>query len=111
MRGGVIVLNTEFAIQVWNHNAENLWGLRTEEALGKNFLNLETGLPMERLAPTLLACLSGESVKQEMTVRAFNRRGKSIECSITCTPLLKSRSSEITGVILVMEETAVTDNG
>lgn len=86
MRGGVIVLNTEFAVQVWNRNAENLWGLRTDEALGKNFLNLEIGLPMERLAPTLLACLSGESVKQEMTVRAFNRRGKSIECSITCTP-------------------------
>src|SRR5262249_48875089 len=39
VRSGVIVLDREFHVIAWNHRAEDLWGLRTDEVRGQNFLN------------------------------------------------------------------------
>ena len=38
---GVIVLDQSLQVQVWNHAAEETWGLRAEEAIGQPFLALE----------------------------------------------------------------------
>jgi two-component system, chemotaxis family, CheB/CheR fusion protein len=105
MRGGVIVLNQELNIQIWNDKAEDLWGLRKAEVLGKNFLNLDIGLPVERLKQSIWACLARESDQFELTLTAINRRGKSIHCKVICVPLLQS-TNEVRGVILLMEESS-----
>lgn len=60
--------------------AGHLSGLRSTETRGKNFLNLDLGLPVE----------------------AVNRRGKPIMCRVTCSPLLNA-DDQIEVVILVME--------
>ena len=60
----------------WNHRAEDLWGLRADEVRGKNFLNLDIGLPIEQLRRPIRACLNGDAECSEATVEATNRRGK-----------------------------------
>lgn len=102
LRGGVVVMNREMQIQVWNDKAEDLWGLRAAEVQGKHFLNLDIGLPVEQLKQTIRNCLAGESKYLEIVLNANNRRGKAIQCKVTCTPLLGA-GKEIRGVIMMME--------
>ena len=62
------------------------------------------GLPVERLRPALQACLSGDSAIEQVMLDDVNRRGKTIRCTVTCTPLMGGKN-EVRGVILLMEET------
>lgn len=104
LRGGVVVVDRDLYIRVWNHRAEDFWGLRTEEALGQNFLNLDIGLPVEQLRQPMRNCLVGESAQAcKVALSAVNRRGRQFECQVSCTPLLGSQG-QIQGVILLMEE-------
>ncbi len=103
LRTGVVVVNRELQIQIWNNKAEDLWGLRAEEVEGKHFLNLDIGLPVEQLRQPIRTCLVGESNSLEVTLPAMNRRGKAIECKVTCTVLIGS-GKEIRGVIMLMED-------
>jgi two-component system, chemotaxis family, CheB/CheR fusion protein len=100
---GVMVIDGSFRVQAWNHKSEDLWGLRTAEVQGQNFLNLDIGLSVDQLKQTVRDCLSGEREFQEMKFEAINRRGKQIECRITCTPLVSS-SDGIRGAILLVED-------
>ena len=77
LRGGVVVVDRDLLVQVWNHKAEDLWGLRADEVRGKNLLNLDIGLPVERLKPAIRACLSGEVARPgDRRSTPTNRRGK-----------------------------------
>jgi two-component system CheB/CheR fusion protein len=101
-RGAVVVVDRNLMVLVWNHRAEDLWGMRTEEVRNRHFLNLDIGLPVEQLSKPIRACLAGEG-SAEATVDAVNRRGKPIRCQVTCTPL-DGTGKEPRGVILLMEE-------
>jgi len=103
IRGGVIVLDMDLMVQIWNSQSQEMWGLRAEEVRGRQFLTLDIGLPVDELMPPVRACLSGASTHQEVTLAACNRRGKLISCKTTITPLL-SPESAICGVILLMEQ-------
>jgi two-component system CheB/CheR fusion protein len=104
LRGGVAVVDRELRLLAWSRHAEALWGLRVEEVSGQHLLNLDIGLPVERLRPALKACLAGDSAIEQLVLDAVNRRGKTIRCTVTCTPLMGSQN-EVRGVILLMEET------
>ena len=54
----VIVLNEDLRVQVWSPGAEDLWGLRPEEAEGKELLSLDIGLPAVQIAPMLRQVLA-----------------------------------------------------
>ncbi|MBD2484580.1 CheR family methyltransferase [Planktothrix sp. FACHB-1365] len=104
LKGGVVVLNRDLQVQIWNYKSEDLWGLRHEEAIKKNFLNLDIGLPVDKLRQPIRICLSGEiNQASKVIVNAINRRGKSIQCQVNCSPLMGSQG-QIQGVILLMEE-------
>jgi two-component system, chemotaxis family, CheB/CheR fusion protein len=105
LRGGVAVVDRELRLLAWSRHAEELWGLRLEEVSGQHLLNLDIGLPVERLRPALKACLSGDSAIEQVVLEAVNRKGKPIRCTVTCTPLMGVQN-EIRGVILLMEETS-----
>jgi two-component system, chemotaxis family, CheB/CheR fusion protein len=105
LRGGVAVVDRELRLLAWSRHAEELWGLRLEEVLGRHLLNLDIGLPVEQLRPALKACLSGDSAIEQTALDAVNRRGKTIRCTITCTPLMGGQH-EVRGVILLMEGSA-----
>jgi two-component system, chemotaxis family, CheB/CheR fusion protein len=104
LRGAVVMLDRDLQIHKWNHRAEDMWGLRAEEVLHRNFLNLDIGLPVEQLKPPVKACLSQEAEFLEVTLDSTNRRGKRITVKVTCTQLRHRDGGEPTGVILVMEE-------
>lgn len=103
LRGGVIVVSRDLQILVWNNKAEDFWGLRSEEVVGMHFLNLDIGLPIEQLRQPLRHCLMEESDYIEVILPATNRRGKTIQCKVACTPLI-GVGKEIRGVIMLMED-------
>lgn len=100
---GAVVLDPNYNVVMWNHRAEDLWGLRADEVRGKSFLGLDIGLPVGELRPLVRACLSGENESGETTLDAINRRGKRIRCRIGCTPLVRALGKR-DGVILLMDE-------
>jgi two-component system, chemotaxis family, CheB/CheR fusion protein len=100
--GAVVVVDREFRILVWNSKAEELWGVRSEEAAGKNFLSLDIGLNVEPLKRPMRECLMGAAENVQLVLPATNRRGKTIDCRVTCMPLLGSTA--IHGVIVMMEQ-------
>ena len=105
MRSGVVVLDRELHVQIWNHKTEDLWGLRSAEVQGQHFLNLDIGLPVEQLRQPLRSCLSGECETIALMLKATNRRGKAIQCEVTCTTLI-SPERKIRGVIMLLKETS-----
>jgi two-component system CheB/CheR fusion protein len=107
VRSGVVVVDRELYVIAWNHRAEDLWGLRADEVRGQNFLNLDIGLPADQLRQGIRSCLAGEQEHIEVLVKATNRRGRSITCKVTSTPLLGS-GQEVRGAILMMEEQPVS---
>jgi two-component system CheB/CheR fusion protein len=103
LRVGVVVVDRDLLVRVWNHKAEDLWGLREDEVQGQHFLNLDIGLPVQQIRQPMRACLAGEADYRDIVLPATNRRGRTIECKVGCTPLLGA-GREIRGVILLMEE-------
>jgi two-component system CheB/CheR fusion protein len=104
LRGGVVVLDTDLKILIWNRGAEELWGVREQEARGKNLLGLDIGLPTERLKQPIRSCLSGAKDRVDLQMDAINRRGRAIQVRLSACPL-RSRSQSIHGVVLLMEAT------
>jgi two-component system CheB/CheR fusion protein len=105
LRAGVVVLNTDLQVRVWNRQAQELWGLRPEEAVGQHFLNLDIGLPTDRLRSLIRRVLPDEDRPQEETVAAVNRRGRTIEVRVLAGSL-RNPDDAATGIILTMEEVA-----
>lgn len=101
LRDGVIVLDRDFQILAWNYQSEDLWGLRSDEVVGKHFLNLDIGLPVEQLRQPIRSCLAGGAV-QELALDATNRRGRKVECEVIVTPLF-SVAPDSRGVILLTQ--------
>jgi two-component system, chemotaxis family, CheB/CheR fusion protein len=98
-----MVLDREFNILMWNERASDLWGLRAEEVRGRSILGLDIGLPVEQLHAPIRAVLSGESAQRQIILNAMTRRGRSIQCRLTCTRLM-GPGEGIDGTILLMEE-------
>ncbi len=102
LRAGVVVLGPDLAVRVWNRQAEELWGLRRGEALGQHFLNLDIGLPTDRLRPLIRSTVAGEPGPHELTLPAVNRRGRPIAVRVLGSAL--RGASAATGLILIMED-------
>ena len=102
MQAGLVVLDANLAVEVWNRKAEDLWGLRADEVRGKPFMNLEIGLPVEELKTPLRECLAGNS-PHRLVLDGRNRRGKAIRCAVVCVPLAGS-DKLVRGAILMMEQ-------
>jgi two-component system CheB/CheR fusion protein len=97
-----VVLGPDLAVRVWNRQAEELWGLRRGEALGQHFLNLDIGLPTDRLRPLIRSTVAGEPGPHELTLPAVNRRGRPIAVRVLGSAL--RGASAATGLILIMED-------
>ena len=106
---GVVVVDPKLQVLAWNHRAEDMWGLRSDEVRGRHFMNLDIGLPVEKLLQPVRAVLAGETGRAELTLDCLNRRGKSIRCQIRCTPLIGGKG-DVLGAILLMEEEAISSS-
>lgn len=99
----VVVLDRDGLVQVWNPLCEELWGLRAEEVLGTRFLDLDIGLPVAELAESIDRALVDETSRDELTVSATTRRGRTIECRVRTVPLALN-DANVSGVILLMDQ-------
>ena len=101
LKMGMVVLDSRLSIQLWNNRTTELWGLRVEEVRDRFFFDLDIGLPVEQLRGMIRSCQTGENDYQEVTLKAIDRRGKTVDCRIICTPLKIKEKQQ--GLILLME--------
>ena len=102
LRAAVVVVDRSYRVRVWNHRAEDLWGLRTDEAQDAQFLSLDIGLPVGELRQPIRDILSGAQEHLQLTIPATNRRGRAIECRVSLSPL-HERDRTVIGAIVLME--------
>jgi two-component system CheB/CheR fusion protein len=107
---GVAVVDRQQRVLVWNHRAEDLWGLRADEAVQHHLLSLDIGLPVEQLAAPLRAVIGGGSGNERAVLEAVNRRGRAISCRTTILPLsAPSSDGDVSGAIVLMEDGNAVD--
>ncbi|MEU6711165.1 CheR family methyltransferase [Nonomuraea sp. NPDC046802] len=97
----VVVLDGDLRVVVWSPGAEELWGVRADEAVGRAFTALDIGLPLERLAPRLEAAATGRAEAEGMTLEAVNRRGRPTPLDMRLSHL-RSEDGDAHGLIVVM---------
>ena len=106
LRAGVVVLDREMLVRLWNDKMAQLWGLRPDEVQEQPFLHLDIGLPVERMKGVLRAVLDARSEGETLMLDAVNRRGRAITCEVTITPLVAAGQDARGAVILVEERAA-----
>jgi len=109
----VAVIDRDQRIQIWNQRAEDLWGLRRDEAVDHHLLSLDIGLPTEQLVPALRSALGGGE-RQDVELEAVNRRGRAIVCQTTVMPLVAADGDgepDVRGAIVLMNGTSATRDG
>jgi two-component system, chemotaxis family, CheB/CheR fusion protein len=97
---GVVVLDSGLQVRSWNRGAEDLWGLRTDEVQQQPFFSLDFGLPTDDLRDMVQQCMDTRQRLGPLDVVSVNRLGRTITCSVFCSPLGESGG----GVVLLMEE-------
>jgi two-component system, chemotaxis family, CheB/CheR fusion protein len=102
--GGVAVVDYQLRIKVWNHRAEDLWGVRSEEAVDQRFTDVDIGLEVDKVIPMIADTFKRKDEPAQLTMPATNRRGRRIQVRITATPLFEPEQKVAQGVILLMEE-------
>jgi two-component system CheB/CheR fusion protein len=103
LRAGVVVVDRDMLVQVWNRTMEEMWGLRADEVNGQPLLHLDIGLPVEQLKAPLRAILEARADYQESEMDAVNRRGRPVRCHIAMSPLLSS-TGDIRGTVILLED-------
>jgi two-component system CheB/CheR fusion protein len=99
---GVVVLDRDRSIQVWNGESTELWGLRADEVDRQVLESLDIGLPVVELRGLVDTALEDSSAAS-LEVEAVNRRGRKFRCAVRALPLLTS-AREVTGVLLLMAD-------
>ncbi len=107
---GVVVLDRQLTVQVWNARCEDLWGLRSDEVRGESFLGLDIGLPVDQLWGPIRACLDGGAGDAEVALTARDRRGRDFVCRVRCRPFNLAQGTA-DGVVVLMEGQDSGDGG
>jgi two-component system CheB/CheR fusion protein len=102
---GVVAMNADLHVELWNDVAAEMWGLRDEEVKGKHFLGLDIGLPVQQLRQPLMSLKTTPDQVAEAIVQATNRRGRKMTIRAVCTSIGASNATTAgQGVILLLQE-------
>ena len=105
----MIVLDRDLVVQTWTPQAQELWGLRHEETVGRHLLNLDSGLPTAELHRWVGSVISGQQTAiLGRSLRAVNRRGRTADLRITVTAL-QGAAEQPAGALVLMEDVSKTD--
>ncbi len=102
---GMVVVDREMRVVVWNRHCEDLWGLRADETVGTVLTSLDMGLPLEDVRPLIGNAFVDSGQTGEVTVDAVNRRGRTTRIRVSCMAFRSSEGS-VKGALLLMEERA-----
>jgi two-component system CheB/CheR fusion protein len=101
VQAGVMVIDAELRVHVWNRTSEDLWGLREDEAIGQRLFDLDIGLPLEPVRDQLRRLLAGEvAIGDPVEVEGVNRRGRRVRCRISCS---KIDDPGMAGIVVLVE--------
>jgi len=100
---GMVVVDREMRVVVWNRGCEELWGLRADETAGTSLTALDIGVPMESLRPMIGNAFVDPDSFGETQVDAVNRRGRPARVRITCTSFRSNEHGGVGGALLLME--------
>ncbi len=101
----VIVVDHDLRIKIWDPGAEELWGIRAQEAIGKPADDLDIGLPMAEVMPLLRSTLTGGPERTETIIMGTNRRGRPVRMHVE-TSLLRNDKEAPDGALLTMNHLA-----
>jgi two-component system CheB/CheR fusion protein len=71
--GRVIVIDRELTVIYWNKGAEELWGIRSDEAVHAPLAKLDFGLPVESLILPIDRVLAQKSARETVHLAVTNR--------------------------------------
>ncbi|WP_440070145.1 CheR family methyltransferase [Streptosporangium sp. OZ121] len=102
----VAVIDTDMRVLVWSPGAEELWGLRADEAIGCRLASLDIGLPVGELLTRAQRMLEagpepGNGRADAVTLDGVNRRGRPARLNVELS-LLHTDDMSPHGVIMVM---------
>ncbi|OBJ54891.1 CheR family methyltransferase [Mycobacterium sp. 1423905.2] len=102
---GMVVVDREMRVLVWNRGCEELWGLRADETTGEPLPQLDIALPMDTMRPMIGNAFVESDGAKEAVIETVNRRGRHTRVRITCTAF-RLRDSSVGGALLLMEATS-----
>lgn len=99
---GVVVVDRTLRVVAWSRPAADLWGLRDDEAEGEHLLNLDIGIPVQRLRDPIRQVIAGEQA-DILELDGHDRRGKPVHVRIAFAPLQnRPEAEEPDGAILLI---------
>ena len=98
---GVVVVDDDRRVQIWNASSTELWGLRPDEVEGQPIMSLDIGLPVEELAGPIDNALAGRGRESTVTLDAVNRRGRPMKVDVRVMPLMAAAERRF-GVLVLM---------
>jgi two-component system CheB/CheR fusion protein len=102
VRLGIVVVDREMRIVLWNNSSEELWGLRSEEVIGAPLASLDMGLPLAKINPLIGKIFVEPNTVEDTAIDAVNRRGKQVRVRVTCTAFGYNGDSA-SGALLTMD--------
>ncbi|MFW3170942.1 CheR family methyltransferase [Geodermatophilus sp. CPCC 206100] len=104
-RAGVVVVDPELRVLAWNDAAEDLWGIREDEARGQHLLALDIGLPVGELQPLLRRqVLDAGEPHETVELQAVNRRGRRVHVRVTVSAF-QHAPGQSGGAVVLMDPT------
>jgi two-component system, chemotaxis family, CheB/CheR fusion protein len=102
---GVIVIDRGLRVLAWSSRATDLWGLRDDEVEGEHLLDLDIGIPVQRLRDPIRRVLTGEEMV-DVELDGHDRRGKPVHVRIEIAPLelLPGADGTFGAILLVSAE-------
>lgn len=104
---GLIVLDRNMLVTSWNQGSVDTWGVREDEAVGRNLFSLDIGLNLSLLRERLDQAMADGAPSEPITLDAINRRGRPVRCRIRLNPLHDGQK-EVTGCMIMIE--SITEN-
>jgi two-component system CheB/CheR fusion protein len=99
---GMVVVDREMRVVVWNRACEGLWGLRADETAGAVLTTLDIGLPMDSVRPLIGNAFVDPQNPGECVIDAVNRRGRPTRVRVMCTGF-QNFEGAVDGAVLLME--------
>ena len=102
MEQGVVVVDRGLHVVAWSRRVTDLFGLRDDDVEGEHLLNLDIGIPVQRLRDPVRQVLAGAEAA-ELELDGHDRRGKGVRVRIAFAPLHnRPESEEPEGAILLV---------
>ncbi len=100
----VVVVDTDYHVQLWNGAAERLTGLRAFEAEGRPLLELDLRLAVDDVRTVLRSVVIGGELPGPVDVDLTDRFGRPARRRLTVTPLLRA-SGHLHGAVVTLADT------